>query len=65
MGGSAMSAPQVAEDKRHELAAPGGKEGFSDVGFRLAFLAGPGRLQDRVLTLLKGIASGGYLSSTP
>lgn len=67
IGGSAMSAPppQVAEDKRYELAAPAGKEGFSDVGFRLAFLAGPGRLQDRVLTLLKGTTNEGYLSATP
>jgi len=55
----------VDDDKPHELASPAGKEGFSDVGFRLAFLAGPGRLQDRVLTLLKGTTNEGYLSATP
>ncbi len=71
IGGSALSAPEVARDKPQELPEPRSDEdpkqafSFSDVGFRLAFLAGPGRLQDRVLNLLKGIASGGYLSPTP
>jgi len=71
IGGSALSAPEVAPRKPQELPDPGSDEdakqafSFSDVGFRLAFLAGPGRLQDRVLMLLKGIASEGYLSPAP
>jgi len=64
VGGSAMSAPDVPVDKPQELEAPAGKAGFSDVGFRLAFLAGRERLQSRVARLLKGTVNQGYLPAS-
>ena len=60
IGGSAMSAPQVPFGKPQPLASPGGRDGYSDVGFRLAFFAGRERLQSRVLRLLKAAANEGY-----
>jgi len=65
IGASAISPPQVPRDKPQAIGSPAEKEGFSDVGLRLAFSAGPERLQSRVLRLLKGLANQGYLSATP
>jgi hypothetical protein len=60
IGGSALSAPTVPVDQPQELAA--GADGFSDVGFRLAFFAGREPLQNRVLRLLKAMQNQGYLA---
>lgn len=63
IGGSAMSAPQTAVDKPHALgAAAATKQGYSDVGFRLAFLAGRERLQTTLQKLLGARKHEGYLS---
>jgi hypothetical protein len=61
VGGSAMSTPSMPVDKPQELPSVSGTEGFSDVGFRLAFLAGREPLQSSILRLLKGLANQGYL----
>jgi len=62
IGGSAMSPPQVPVDQPQTLANPADKEPcYSDVGFRLAFLAGRERLQATLQKLLGGMANEGYL----
>jgi hypothetical protein len=61
IGGSAMSPPQVPFDQPQALANPGGNECYSDVGFRLAFMAGRERLQTTLQKLLGGMPDEGYL----
>lgn len=61
IGGSAMSPPQVPVDQPQTLANPTGNDYYSDVGFRLAFLAGRERLQTTLRKLLGGMANEGYL----
>jgi hypothetical protein len=66
IGGSALSAPEVPRDKALEMTAAVAAEGASDMGFRLAFLAGRERLHSRVLRLLAEMANQGYLpAETP
>ena len=62
VGGSALSPPGLARDKPHELDLAVAGDGFSDVGFRLAFFAGKERLQNRLWQLLTGMSHGGYLA---
>jgi hypothetical protein len=69
IGGSAMSAPSVPRDKPLQLEPMAGVptmavDGFSDVGFRLAFYAGKERLQVRLWRLLTSVTNEGYLSPT-
>jgi formylglycine-generating enzyme required for sulfatase activity len=61
IGGSAMSPPQVPVDQPQALANPAGKDCYSDVGFRLAFLAGRERIQTTLQKLLGGMPDEGYL----
>jgi len=61
IGGSAMSPPQVPVDQPQTLTNPTGNDYYSDVGFRLAFLAGRERLQTTLQRLLGGMANEGYL----
>ena len=61
IGGSAMSPPQVPVDQPQALANPAGNECYSDVGLRLAFLAGRERIQTTLQKLLSGLAGEGYL----
>ncbi len=61
IGGSAMSSPQVPVDQPQALATPAGNECYSDVGMRLAFLAGRERIQTTLQKLLGGMADEGYL----
>jgi len=62
IGGSALSAPEVPLDKPQEIEATGAKDGFADVGFRLAFFAGRERLQGRLWRLLAAAPAQGYLT---
>jgi len=61
IGGSAMSPPQVPVDQPQALASPAGNECYSDVGLRLAFLAGRERIQTTLQRLLGQMADEGYL----
>ena len=62
IGGSALSMVAVQVDKAQEIDRPAGRDGFSDVGFRLAFQAGRERIQTSAWRLLESAASGGYLA---
>jgi len=64
IGGSAMSSPQVPVNQPQTLANPTGNDYYSDVGIRLAFLAGKERLQTTLRKLLGGMANEGYLAPT-
>ncbi len=62
LGGSALSPPSVPVDQPKPLPpTPEARDGFSDVGLRLAFMAGRERLQSTVVRLLDGLAGQGYL----
>lgn len=61
IGGSAMSPPQVRVDEPQTLKNPTRNDYYSDVGLRLAFLAGRERLQATLRKLLGGMANEGYL----
>ncbi|MCD6303459.1 MAG: SUMF1/EgtB/PvdO family nonheme iron enzyme, partial [Planctomycetes bacterium] len=66
IGGSAMSAPGAAgapaARRPGKLTEPARAEGFSDVGFRLAFAAGRRPLRQELLKMLDGLANRGYLA---
>jgi len=62
IGGSALSMVAVQVDRAQEIDRPAGRDGFSDVGFRLAFQAGRERIQTSAWRLLESAASGGYLA---
>jgi len=64
IGGSAMSPPQVPVDQPQTLKNPTRDDYYSDVGVRLAFLAGRERLQATLRKLLGGMANEGYLPPT-
>jgi len=61
IGGSAMSPSQVPVDQPQALANPASNECYSDVGLRLAFLAGRERIQTTLQKLLGGMPNEGYL----
>ncbi len=61
IGGSAMSPPQVPVDQPQTLKNPTRNDYYSDVGIRLAFLAGRERLQATLRKLLGGMTNEGYL----
>jgi len=62
IGGSALSPAEIKLDQAYPVSASQSREGFSDVGFRLAFSAPKGAIAAGTADRLKtALAAGGYL----